>query len=89
MNGILEMTKAQRIKANVSNEDFKRASATFNREQKELASLAGKTVRTATFTNPPCEGLYKLEFTDGSTAEFTASGDDMTFVHMNFTSSEG
>jgi hypothetical protein len=79
----MNMTEAQRARANISDEDFKRMEAASDQEQKDLASLAGKTVHTATFTNPTGEGLYTLKFTDGTTVEFSASGDDATFVSMN------
>jgi hypothetical protein len=84
MTSVLEMTKAQRKKANVSDADFKRAKAAANEEKKDLASLVGKTIDVATFTNRG-EGIYTLEFTDGSTVEFSASGDDATFVYTYVT----
>ena len=43
----------------------------------ELRCLIGRRVVGVGF-NGEAEGVYRLEFDDGSTAEFTSRGDDMT-----------
>jgi hypothetical protein len=87
---ILSMTEAERKKANISDAEFKQIKADAEQDEKILASLAGKTVRAANYVIDASSGdeYYVLEFTDGSKAEFSATGDDATFVHMNFTPSK-
>lgn len=87
---ILSMTESERKKANISDAEFSQIKADAEQEEQVLASLAGKMVRTANYTDDAgsSDGRYVLEFTDGSKAEFTATGDDATFVHMNFTPSK-
>jgi hypothetical protein len=87
---ILSMTESERKKANISDAEFKQIKADAEQEEKILALLAGKTVRIANYVidASSSDGYYVLEFTDGSKAEFNATGDDATFVHMNFTPSK-
>jgi len=51
---------------------------------KKFKLLVGKTVKRAWHV-PEYEGIYRLEFTDGTAVEFSATGDDATYVTFEMT----
>ena len=47
----------------------------------DMRCLIGRRITGVGF-NGEAEGVYRLEFDDGSTAEFSSCGDDMTFTSI-------
>jgi hypothetical protein len=50
-------------------------------ELERMSVLVGKTVSKVAYDSEN-EGCYTLTFTDGTTVDFSSSGDDATFTSM-------
>ena len=82
MTNILDMTKEQRHKANISDEDFAAIKKSKTQESATLALLVGQTIKAAHHDDLD-EGQYTLELSGGLKVCFSAQGDDMTYVTMS------
>ena len=66
----------------LTGEERPRIAAEEAREKEDLSFLLDKKIVNAYF-QPGNEGTYVLVLSDGSRAEFSASGDDATYVSFD------